>query len=415
MVGAQRMETMKSLFELFAERFFSEKSSILRIGMLFAFLIFIGLTAILLEGVTSYATIYVVFPLIIFGGILINGVFFLQDIYELDDFSKVLNHLTSSIFGGGLPSLRIVNGEKEIKSGETNVVDKIGGPGLLMIEQGNVAVLETLKAPSRILGAGTHMINRGEIIKSVIMLGEYSGKMDEFIAATRDGIDMKVSGVEYRFCINSSKPDASLRTMQNPYPFSKKSVYALVYNRNVGADGKIGEWTDAVMGAIRGVISEHIASHELDALLSPPAKEDHPIYQLHKKFDNPKYMDKIKAAGARLVWINIGNVYPDQNDIEAQRLKVWLAKQSGTERLLKAQGEAEKISSRERGQAESQTVLLRSIAQALRETDSGDGKDKAKTAKNLWNIVLARTAQILESMTSAKVDRINGKERKGAQ
>jgi putative component of toxin-antitoxin plasmid stabilization module len=149
----------------------------------------------------------------------------------------------------------------------------------------------------------------------------------------------------------------------------------------------------------------------LDALLSPPAREDHPIYELHKKFDEPRSMDKIKSAGARLVWINIGNVSPVQSDIEELRMKVWLAKQSGTARLLKAQGEAEKISSRERGQAESQAVLLRSIAQALHEVDSGNGKDKAKTAKNLWNIVLARTAQILESMTSAH----ENKGKKGAK
>jgi hypothetical protein len=400
---------MIKLVELFVERFFSEKSTMLR-NMMFAIYLFCIFTiGGLLEKWTFDTFMYILFPLILFGGVLINGVFYLQDIYELNAFEKVLNHLTSAIFGGGLPSLRIVNGEKEIKAGEINVVDRIGGPGTLKIEQGNVAVLETLKAPSRILGAGDHPINRGEMIKSVIMLGEYSGKIEEFIVATRDGIDVKVSGVEYRFCINSSNPESRLRTLQNPYPFSRKAVYDLVYNRNVGADGTIGDWTDSVKGAIKGVISGHIASHELDALLSPPAKGDHPVYQLHKKFDDPKYMDKIKSAGARLVWINIGNVSPAQHDIEEQRLKVWLARQSGTERLLKAQGEAEKISSRERGRAESQSVLLRSIAQALREVDSGDENDKSKTAKNLWNIVLARTAQILESMTEAHHNRAENK------
>lgn len=402
---------MKSLIEMFAERFFSEKSPVLRIGMLAIFLFCIICIGGLLERWDLDTLIYALLPLLIFGGVLINGVFYLQDIYELDAFERVLNHLTSAIFGGGLPSLRIVDGQKEIKSGEINVLDRIGGPGTLKIEPGNVAILETLTAPSRILGVGEHAVDRGEMIKGVIMLGEYSGKIDEFTVATRDGIDMKISGVEYRFCINSPKPEASLRTLQNPYPFSRKAVYDLVYNRSVGADGKISEWTTGVEGAIKRIISEHIASHELDALLSPPASGSHPIYDLHKKFENPIYMDKIKAVGARLVWINIGNVSPAQSDIEEQRMKVWLAKQSGTERLLKAQGEAEKISSRERGRAESQTVLLRSIAQALQETDSGGGKDKTKTAKNLWNIVLARTAQILESMTTAH----EGKERKGAK
>jgi len=402
------MKPIKKVVTAFVEGFFSEKNPVLRFVFLFAGLLCSAGIGWILEGATPAFAIYIILPLVVFGGVMINGVLYVQDIYELNDFRKVLNHLISAMFSMGLPSLRIMDGQKDIAHGEINIVDRIGGPGILNIKPGNVVVLETLKAPSRILGSGELKINRGELIKSVIKLGDYPGHIDEFNVATRDGIDMKISGVEYRFCIISPRQDVSLRTMQNPYPFSKKAVYNLVYNRNAGADGKIGEWSEAVKGAIRGIISEHIASHELDQLLTPSAKEDHPIYQLHKKFDDPKYMEKIKSAGAKLLWINIGNVSPAQKDIEDQRLKVWLAKQSGTERLLKAQGEAEKVSSRERGRAESQTVLLRSIAQALQETDSGNGNDKAKTAKNLWNIVLARTAQILESMGTAHEDRRDG-------
>ena len=403
---------MKKIITTITEAFFSEKKTVIRLVLLFVGLLCSAGIGFMMEGATSNVVLYIILPLVIFGGVMINGVFYLQEIYELNVFRKVLNHLISAMFSMGLPTLQIMDGQKEIAPGEINIVDRIGGPGILKIEPGNVVVLETLKAPSRILGSGELKINRGEIIKAVIKIGDYPGKIDEFTIATRDGIDMKVSGVEYRFCIISPKQDVNLRTMQNPYPFSKKAVYNLVYNRNAGTDGKIGEWPEAVKGAIRGIITEHIASHELDQLLSPPAKEDHPIYQLHKKFEDPKYVEKIKSAGAKLLWINIGNISPAQKDIEDQRLKVWLAKQSGTERLLKAQGEAEKVSSRERGRAESQTVLLRSIAQALQDTDSGNGQDKANTAKNLWNIVLARTAQILESMGTERDDLRDGN-RKG--
>lgn len=402
---------MKKIIESFTTRFFSEKSPVLRT---FAFLLLFASVIIvggILETEPLNISLYVAVPTIIFVGVLINGVLYIQDIYELNAFWKVLNHLTASIFDGGLPSLRIVNGEREIVDGKINVVDQIGGPGILQVEPGNVVVLETLTAPSRIVGAGEHKISRGEMVKEVFMLGEYTGQINEFLIATRDGIDVKVSGVEYRFCINSRSQESSLRTMQNPYPFSKKSVYDLVYSRNVNAEGKLGLWTKAVEGAVKGIIADHISAHDLDALLSPPVKGTHPMYELRKKFDLPQNLDRIKAMGARLIWINIGNVVPALADIEEQRLKVWLAKQSGTARLFKAQGEAEKISTRERGRAESQTMLLRSIAQALQEVDSGNGHDKAKTAKNLWNIVLARTAQILESMSAAH--EIRG--RKGAK
>jgi len=405
---------MKKTINLLAARFFSEKSPMLRIGILSVCLLCILAIGGIWEDWSWSTALYILLPITIFVGVILNGVYYIEDIYELDAFGAVLSHLLGAIFGGGLPSLRIVNGEKEIQAGRINVLDRIGGPGWLFVEPGNVVVVETLTAPSRILGAGKHELKRGEIIKDVIMLGEYSEVIDEIISTTQDGIDVKVSGVEYRFCINSHSrdskqdPDASLRTQKNPYPFSKKSVTDLVYNRSVSADGKMGSWMNAVQRVVKIIISEHIAAHDLDALLSPPASGEHPMYQLRKKFDLPENREKIKAAGAKLVWINIGNVAPMSAEVERQRMRVWLAKQSGTACILKAQGEAEKISSRERGSAESQAVMLQSIAQALSEMNPNHENDKAKTARNLWNIVLARTAQVLESM-NAPHDSRNGK------
>ena len=124
------------------------------------------------------------------------------------------------------------------------------------------------------------------------------------------------------------------------------------------------------------------------------------MYELRRKFGLPQNQDKIKASGARLLWINVGNFVIVSDEIGKQKLKVWLARQSGAAKVMRAQGEAESISSRERGRAESQAVLLRSVAQALQEIDAHGKHDKATTAKNLWNIVMARTAQILESMSS---------------
>lgn len=408
---------MMKLINLLGVRFFSEKSPILRIGILGICLVNILVMGGIWENWSGDMFFYALISLVVFMGVILNGVYYIEDIYELDAFGAVLSHLLGAMFGGMLPSLRIVNGEKEIQGGRINVLDRIGGPGWLFVEPGNVVVLETLTAPSRILGAGEHKLKRGEIIKDIIRLGEYSEVIDEIISTTQDGIDVKVSGVEYRFCINShgkdskQDQDASLRTLKNPYPFSKKSVTDLVYNRSVSVDGKMGSWMNAVQGILKNIISEHIAAQDLDTLLSPPASGEHPMYDLRKKFDLPENREKIKAAGAKLVWVNIGNVAPLSVEIERQRMRVWLARQSGTARILRAQGEAEKISSRERGSAESQAAMLQSIAQALTEMNPNHDHDKAKTARNLWNIVLARTAQVLESMNAPH----DSKDGKGAK
>lgn len=401
-----RMEAMKK----FIDWFFGEKAGLLRFAGLVLFLSVVYAIGQWREpdAYGGWKYLSLAFGTII--GIILGAVLYLKDIYEIWKFWKVFWYLLTVIFPCWwipfwMTSLKVSSGRREIADGEVNTLDRIGGPGRLIVEPGNVVILETLLAPARILGAGEHRVRKGEIIKAVIALEEYSGQIDKITASTQDGIDVKVTDVEFRFCINPATQTPASRTMQNPYPFSRKSVYDLVYNRTVSADGTTGDWMGAVQGVIRGIIAEHISAHDLDTLLSPAVRDAHPMFELRRKFSEPQNQEKIKGAGAKLLWINIGNFVAESDDIEKQRLQVWLAKQSGVEKIMQAQGEAEKISSRERGRAEAQVVLLRSIAQALQEIDAGGKLDKAKTAKNLWNIVMARTAQILESMSISHTPR----------
>jgi hypothetical protein len=406
------MGKMKRKNENFLEKFLSEDHKGRRLILFVVFIVLsVSLGAYLESGIGWTLTYYVVPPILLFIGVVSAAALYLQDIYEFNGFWRVVFYLLAALFlpyRFKYPKLKIANGKKQIKGGEMHVLDHIGGPGVLNVVPGNVVVLETLTAPTRIIGAGEHRLKRGEIIKDVITLGEYYGNFDDIPVTTRDGIDVKISGVEFRFCINSTKQEAAIRTLQNPFPFSRKAISDLVYNRNVSAAGTVGPWTASVEGAIKSIITSHISDYDLDDLLSPGARDVHPMYELHDKFNQPENLEKIKMAGARLLWINVGQLAPVSKDIDEKRLSVWLAKQSGVMRTLQAQGEAEKASSRERGRVESQAVLLRSIAQALQEVDAGGTQSSAKTAKNLWNIVMARTAQILESMSAAH-DYKNGK------
>lgn len=406
----RRMEAMKK----FIDWFLGESTGLLRFAGLVVFLSVVYAIGQWREPDTHGGWKYLSLALGVIIGILLGAVLYLKDIYEIPELGRVLKYLLSAIFPcwqilgwdpGWMASLKVSGGRREIADGEVNTLDRIGGPGWLIVEPGNVVILETLLAPARILGAGEHKIEKGEIVKDVIALEEYSGRIDKITASTQDGIDVKVTDVEFRFCVNPATQTPASRTRQNPYPFSKKSVYDLVYNRTVSADGKTGDWMGAVQGVIRGIIAEHISAHDLDTLLSPAVKDAHPMFELRRKFSEPQNQEKIKGVGAKLLWVNIGNFAAESDDIEKQRLQVWLARQSGVEKIMQAQGEAEKISSRERGRAEAQAILLRSIAQALQEVDTGGKLDKAKTAKNLWNIVMARTAQILESMSFSHTPR----------
>lgn len=404
---------LKFLLSTLVEQLLRDGYEPVRFALFLFSLLFFGLMGYFLEKNIVAVIGFVLVPLAVFGIILVNGVYYLQDIYELDDFSKVFRYLIGALFHFSLPTLKVMGGKKALETGELNTLDRIGGPGTLFIEPGNAVILETLTAPSRILGPGEYEIFRNEVVKAIVSLEKRDGSIDEVIATTQDGIDVKISNIKYQFCIN--KGQTELRAPENPYPFSVRAVYSLTYERAIDATGELGDWADVVKGIVRGIISEHVAAHTLDMLMAPGIIEHHPLENLRLKFEDKVNRDKFAKAGVDLLWINIGTFTVCSADVEEQRLKIWSARQEGRAKVMRAQGESENISSRERGRAEGQVILLKSIAQALSEIHVGE--NDSATAKNLWNIVLARTAQILEAMTSlytfgSKRDDQDGNQRK---
>ena len=340
---------------------------------------------------------------------LLIGASYVQDIYELESYGACFTYLWASVFGFPLPVLIISAGKINLDVGKVNVLSQIGGPGMLLIEPGNVVVLETLYAPSRILGSGEHRIFRFETIKEVVSLEEQFGKIGKINAVTRDGIDVTVENVTYGFCVFQ---DNQKKTPENPYPFSVTGVRKRAYGRSAGENGELASWADAVQGVIKGVIVDHISKNDLDALTAPNILEGHPLDKLRLELNSTDTRKALEKIGAQLEWHNIGNLTANSAEVDIQRLNAWIVRQTGKAKIIRAQGESENLASQERGRAEGQVVLLKSIAQALQDINLSDDADDAKTYKNLRNIVLARTAQVLESMTSVykTSDKENGKD-----
>jgi hypothetical protein len=347
-------------------------------------------------------------PLAAMGISLIQSTRYLQDIYEIEDFRKAVVYLWICIFEFPLPKLKISGGKKEIVPDEFNYIERIAGPGKLEIEPGNAVVLETLEHHTKVVGNGSHRISRFETIKDVIPLEEQFGEIGEIVALTRDGIEVAVRGVQYRFCVDVVTKDDERGKSNVAYSFSKRAVINLAYQRAVGADHHLAPWINAVQGVIRSIITDHISNTELDALVAPHFLEGHPLDELRKKFDEPRTRDRLKGIGARLIACNIGELVMKSGDIDAQLVETWFAKKEGISRVIRAQGESENFISQERGRAEGQAMLLKNISRALQEIElnekTEDGMDQKNIEKNrkknLRNILLARTAQILESRTS---------------
>lgn len=393
--------------------------------LLFGFMIALVMTTQPLRQLLALLLNFALYFLITLSAILIAfyyGAKYVQDIYELEDTKKAMGYLWICMYGFFLPKLKISGGHKKLEEEHYHSMEKIGGPGKLQVDPGNAVVLETLEAHTRVVGSGTHTMTRFEKIKDALLFEDQFGEIDKVEALTRDGVEVAVLGVQYRFRIDAitKEKDEETLSLTAPLSFSKRAVTQLSYQRAVGDNHHFSPWEKAVEGKIRGIISEQINNTDLDTLVTPHILDGHPLDELRKKLNTPATRDQFKGMGIRLLSCNIGQLAMTSDKIDKQLVEAWFAKKEGVARVVRAQSESENFISQERGRAEGQAMLLKNISRALEEIDmhekpagQTDKKEQDATRrKNLRNILLARTAQILESRTSIYQSRQDDKETK---
>lgn len=158
------------------------------------------------------------------------------------------------------------------------------------------------------------------------------------------------------------------------------------------------DWEKWLQNKLDGVISEYVNRRSIDEIIAPTAgyiREE----VLNRLSSSDMRKSIIDMMGTEITWLNIGRF--DIKDekigrgIKDYRLKAWFAQWAGKASLIRAEGKAEQISQTEGGRIEKTTSMLRGILQALEEV-----KMEGDVDEHVWSIVLARTAQIIEAMTS---------------
>ncbi len=326
------------------------------------------------------------------------GARYIQDIYEIDGFNNAFNYLWVLFFGYHFPKVKISGGKKNFL-GEFNWFEHIGGPGICQIERDNVVVVETLRDYKDVLMAGERNLTRYDYIKDVLSTEEQYEKITGIDALTADGIRVEVKEVQIRFRMDGFFLPNGKGRQTVAYLPSKNAVKDLAYQRNVPANGELSIWTTSVKGVVSSIIREHINNSYLVDLISPREADGHPLDKLRNNFESGHEKDRFKKMGVSFNSCNIGEIIVPAVDVDKEHLKMWFVRQSGIMSVIRAQSDSESFASQERGRAEGQAMLLRGISSALQEVGMG-GKDPAAIRKNLRNILLTRTAQILESRTS---------------
>lgn len=346
----------------------------------------------------GYRRYFVAFMAAITIAFLVGGRY-VQDIYELTSLKKGLRYVVTSVFGLlRYPRLEISEGKMQVRPDELNTLKEIGGPGFVIIRPGNLVLFERLRSPAAVRSAGIHFISRFETIKDVVPLEEQDGVWPESSAITKDGIEVKVKDIRFRYRLYPGRRYGGFvsRTWEEPYPYSPQSVKNYAYNRTIDEAGVINSWFNSVRFVVDNAITDYINEHTIDDLTAPGKTNDDPRGKIKRSMNSKLARQRLKDLGAELLWCDIGHFEITDKRISAQRLETWQMKWAGKAELIRAEGEARRLTYQERGRAEGQAELLQSIARSLDEL----GLEKNQARSRLRSIVLMRTAQILEAMTA---------------
>ncbi len=317
---------------------------------------------------------------------------YVQDVYSLESLRLGMEYLSASFLNIGYPHLEIADGQKMIGEGKTNLLDAVGGPGYITIQPGNVVLFERLYAPSEVRAAGRHYVSRFEMIKEIVSLDEYACEPFDFHVMTKDGVPINVRDVQFCYRLwTGPQRDTPARL----YPYSVEAVRNLVYHRAVGKDG-LTSWEKTVTSVVKGEITAYISSHPVDYITAPRYTGGDPRQELKRRIESGRLRERLRHIGTQLIWFDIGHFDIEADEGERERINVLLEKWRGYAAAERAGGEAKRLAYQELGRAEAQAEMLMSILGALEDVSLSD-----KPAENVRRIVLARTAQILEALSSS--------------
>ena len=342
---------------------------------------------------------YMIVPLCAVIGVVIAGGFFVRDVYELESLKQAIQYETSSLFGVDYPHITIDGGEVVIHKDEVNVLDVIGGPGFAVIQPGNAVLFRSLRRPSRAGMTRSYFMAPFEVIGQVASLDDQHGFKDKLTTMTKDGIQVTLCDVHFRFRIMPIEKNGRLvdRSLENPYPYSEEALSSMAYNLSVEAKG-LESWHEAVKRmVVGGGITEYINSHTIEHLTAPFQNGQDPHGTLQDELFSPAAAARFKNLGAELLWVDVGHIEIVDEEVDKTRLDLWAADWIGSADVARAYGDAKRQAYQELGRAEAQAEIIIGITQSLEQVEFNE--DPAQTLRKM---LLLRTAEVLEAMAEKK-------------
>ena len=331
---------------------------------------------------------YLILPFGAFMLVLLAAGRYVQDVYALRHFSHGMIYVINSLTGIFRPLLVIDKGKIQLREGEFNPIKEIGGPGYVVVQPGNAVLFRSLRRPSQVGLRHSVALSSFETIGEIVNLDDQHSFEPSLEAVTIDGIKVRLTDIQYRFRIISTRP----RTLEEPYPFDEDAVNRMAYNRAVTAKG-LPDWRMAVHNLVKSALTDYVNSKTIDYLTAPREDGQDPRQDMRTNMTSPGVRQMLRNIGAELAWIDVGHIDIVMPEVDEERVRYWASDWVGSAEITRAYGEAKRQAYMEIGRAEAQAELIMSIASAL------EGMENTPDAgKNLQYLLLSRTAQILDAL-----------------
>jgi hypothetical protein len=344
--------------------------------------------------------VIIIFIIILVFIALFSCVRVIKSIYGITDNWLALQLLAAPWLGINPVKITIEEG-KIINSGlESDWVEKITGPFLLDIRDESLAYIETLTGTNQELRKGKHSIRPFSILRVVLPLANMKDEIKEIRAITLDGIHISVRDIRFGFSLISDQELSGKRIPPPEQRTYEQALENMIYRYPIDVRSEQGyislqSLSMAVQAMVIDEIEKYINKQPLDMLAAPRYPDMEARLEIEARFDSDEVIERFRKIGIKLIWMDIG-YFEYGTQVEEQWLNTWKAGLEGHASVTQAYGEARYLATQEIGRAEAQVELLSSIIQALEEVDLPDDPDQ-----NIRNVVLLKTAQMLESMTSA--------------
>jgi regulator of protease activity HflC (stomatin/prohibitin superfamily) len=236
---------------------------------------------------------------------------------------------------------------------------RIGGPGRVVVNNGDIAVTELNGRFHRILPTGIHSLARFERVRTILDLRSQEREQAGVSLVTRDGIELTMD-VGVTFCImQGEEPPIKSR----PFPYDRDAVRRAAYTETVLIDGGLATWESVALTAAVSKLQQAVAGYRLDELIHPDNPPANPHVALRSEVEE-QARPMARQAGIDIIQVRLGRLEAPE-PVTNQRIRYWQAYWEKERRIREAHGTAEALAEVESARAQAESEMLQAIVEAI--------------------------------------------------